>query len=113
MVQQRNPEPDNFMVVGGRTYRLTYHVLQRIEQRELEREWLADVLENWVARRYEERNRSVNYYGFIPGRSNLLMVAISVYGTTIPTVFFSEAATARYLRNEFTYFDEVRGGTDG
>ena len=113
MAQQDNREPDDIVVVGDRAYRLTYHVLQRIEQREFQREWFADVLENWVARRYDARNRSVNYYGVIPGRSNLFMVAVSIYAPAIPTAYFNETATVRYRRNEFGYFDEVRGGTDG
>ena len=113
MTQQHEKDPGDVIVVGDRAYRLTYHVLQRIEQRELEREWIIDVLNNWIARRYEARNRSVNFYGFVPGHSNLLMVAVSAYASAIPTAYFNELATARYRRGEFGYFDEVRGGTDG
>lgn len=53
------------------------------------------------------------FYGFIPGHSNLLMVAVSAYAPAIPTAYFNEPATDRYRRGEFGYFDEVRGGADG
>ena len=49
----------------------------------------------------DEYNDSINYYGFVGGNVTLLAVAISKRADqTIPTAFFDEPATRRYLRGE-------------
>ena len=108
MTQQHDDCPGDIIVVGDRIYRLTYHVLQRIEQREIERQWLVEVLDNWVARRAMPEHRSMNYFGVVPGRNSLFMVAVSEDSLAIPSAFFHSIATERYRRSEYGYFDEVR-----
>ena len=113
MVHQRDSDPSDIIFVGGREYRLTGHALLRIEQREIEIEWIVEVLDNWVARRAMPNHGSINYYGIVPGRSTLFMVAVSDHSPAIPSAMFHSGATARYSRREYDYFDEVRARHEG
>ena len=79
-----------------------------MEQRNIQRDWISTVVNEWVARKYNSKNNSMNYYGFIAGQENLLMVALSEANLTIPTVFFDSGATDSYAQGDLGYFDEVR-----
>ena len=109
MTNAYDSDPDDRLVVGGKEYTLTYHVIRRIEERYIEREWIANVLTAWVARKFNEANNSMCYFGIIPGLSRLLMVAVSENRPSITTVHPNRNATKFYSRNQFDYFDEVRG----
>jgi hypothetical protein len=69
--------------------------------------WVAEVLNDWVARRWDELHQSMNYYGSIAGRRYLLKVAVSASDDEIFTVHFDSEATRRY-RQSRVFFDEVR-----
>ena len=101
------------VVANGIEYAFTYHAGIRIRQRIYERVWIVDVLENWVARKFEASHNSMNYYGFISERNSLFMVCVSINRPVITTAYFNAAATVRYLRKEYDYFDEVRGNAHG
>ena len=113
MAHQHDSDPSDIIVVGDDQYRLTDHALLRIEQREIEKEWIFDVLVNWVARKAMPSHSSMNYYGIILGRSSLFMVAVSDYSSEIPSAMFHSGATARYHRRDNDYFDEVRARHEG
>ena len=108
MIHQNDNVSVDGVVANGTEYAFTYHVGIRMQQRIRERIWIVDVLENWVARKFEEAHNSMNYFGFIAGRNSLLMVCISINRPVITTVYFNSAATARYLKKDYDYFDEVR-----
>ena len=112
MTDHHDGPADDILIVGDRVYRLTLHVLNRIEQRQIDRQWLIDVLENWVARKYMPTHRSVNYFGIIPERYTLFMVAVSEHDLKIPSAFFHSAATDQYRRGRYDFFDEVRNHGD-
>ena len=95
--------------VGGKKLTLTEHAIARMQQREIPREWVADVLVNWVGRKFNPTHKSLDYYGFVPGRNPLLMVAVSEDERQIITVHFDTPATRRY-RRKTADFDEVRYG---
>lgn len=95
--------------VSGKKLTLTEHAIARMQQREIPREWVADVLVNWVGRKFNHTHQSLDYYGFVPGRNSLLMVAVSEDERQIITVHFDTPATRRY-RRKTTDFDEVRYG---
>ena len=113
MAHQHDSDTSDIIIVGDEQYRLTDHALLRIEQREIEKEWIIDALVNWVARKSMPNHSSMNYYGIIAGRSALFMVAVSDYRATIPSAMFHSGATARYYRGEYSYFDEVRVRHEG
>ena len=101
------------VVANGVEYAFTYHAGIRIRQRIYEKVWIVDVLENWVARKFAKLHNSMNYYGFISGRSRLFMVCVSINRPVITTAYFNTVATVHYLRKEYDYFDEVRGNAHG
>lgn len=109
MTIQNDNAPAGGVVANGIEYILTYHASVKIQQYRIERGWIVDVLENWIARKFEALHNSMNYYGFISGRSCLFMVCVSINRPAITTVYFNAAATTRYLRKDYDYFDEVRG----
>ena len=79
-----------------------------MEQRSIRTEWITIALNNWVARKFNEKNDSTNYYAFIPGQEHLLLVALSETNLTIPTVFHDGNATESFNHGDWSYFDEVR-----
>ena len=79
-----------------------------MQERGIEREWVLQVLTNWVAREFNSEHNSTGYFGSVPGRSQFLMVAVSESGRTITTVHFDSTATRHYLRRNYSYFDEVK-----
>ena len=109
MTNQNDDAPADGVVANGIEYAFTYHVGMRIQERIYERIWIVDVLENWIARRFEAAHNSMNYFGFIAGRNSLLMVCVSANWSAITTVCFNSAGTVRYHRKDYGYFDEVRG----
>ena len=50
----------------------------------------------------------MNYFGIIPERDTLFMVAVSEFDLRIPSAFFHSAATDQYRRGRYDFFDEVR-----
>jgi hypothetical protein len=86
-----------------------------MQWRQIKEAWGADVLENWVARRWDEDQQSMDYWGFVEERRGLLMVAVSANDEMIFTVHFDTASTRRYHRHrrgETGFFDEVRDAPD-
>ena len=69
--------------------------------------WVADVLRNWVARKWDYVNQSMNYYGFVQGTSRMLKVAVSADNLHICTTHFDSRA-ARLYRERRDFFDEVK-----
>ena len=99
------------VVANGKRRNLTMHARRRVEERAVEREWIADVLNHWVAREWDEFHGSMNYYGFIEGHRRLFLVAVSASDEDIFTVHFDSGATRRYHRHMHGapgLFDEVR-----
>ncbi len=101
-------ELNEMLIIDGTEYKLSSHVKLRIKQRNIKLNWIADVLTNWVARKYMIEHNSMNYFGIIPGRNSLFMVAVSEYSPVIASAYFNSAATARYYGDKYNYFDEVR-----
>lgn len=99
---------NEYVVFEERHYLLTRHVRERMEERDIRSEWVQGVLRTWVARKYNAKNDSMNYFGFVTGQSYLLMVAVSDRNSTIPTVFSDADATEAYTQGDYDYFDEVR-----
>ena len=79
-----------------------------MEQRKIRAEWIQEILNNWVAKKFNAGNNSMNYYGFIPGQRYMLVVAVSDIRQAIPTVFPDSDATEFYYQGHYGYFDEVR-----
>ena len=107
-MSQYDNNSDEFITIGGKRYILAYHVKRRMEQRNIEVNWVYSILTNWVARKFNVKNDSMNYYGFVPGRKYLIMVAVSETNETIPTIFPDSDATESYSQGDYSYFDEVR-----
>ena len=101
----------NVIVADGKSWTLTNHSVGQIEERGIRITWVVNVLENWVARRWNDRRQSMNYWGHVEGRSQLLMVAVSADDERIVTVYFDTRGTERYdrhTRGQADFFDEVR-----
>ena len=108
-------EPD-VIVADGKRRTLTNHSVDQIEDRGIRITWVVNVLENWVARRWNEEGQSMNYWGFTGGRRPLLLVAVSEDDRYVVTVHFDTGSTGRYHRHrrgETSYFDEVRDAPQG
>ena len=113
MGHRRDP---SVIVADGKSRTLTRHAQERVSERKIEISWIVDVLENWVARRWNEEGQSMNYWGFIGGRRPLLLVAVSEDDRYVVTVHFDTGSTGRYHRHrrgETSYFDEVRDAPQG
>ena len=95
-------------VVGGAGYRVTRHARERIQERNIQKEWVTNVLSNWIARKYDARNESMGYFGVVGELSHLLRVAVSNHSSAITTVYPDSNATLNYYRGYHDYFDEVR-----
>ena len=69
MSQHDSGASDEYVVLEDRHYLLTRHVWERMEKRGIRIEWIQAVLTGWVARKYNARNDSMNYFGFVAGQS--------------------------------------------
>ena len=101
----------NVIVTNGKRRTLTSHCMDQIRERGIRETWVADVLENWVARRWNDRRESMNYWGYVEDRSRLLMVAVSADDERIITAYFDTRGTEQYgrhTRGQADFFDEVR-----
>ena len=79
---------------GGREYRLSAHLLQNREHRNIPDNWIIEVLSSPVFIEDDVEHNSTNYYGFIVGQRPLLMIAVSKGdGRTIATAHFHSGAT--------------------
>ena len=86
---------------GGRQFRLSAHLLENREYRQIPDTWLIEVLNNPIFVEDDVEHDSTNYYGFIEGQRPLLMIAVSKGdGRTIATAHFHSGATRRYSRGE-------------
>ena len=107
-------EPDA-IVADGKRRTLTGHCMAQIRDRRIRETWIADVLENWVARRWNDRRQSMNYWGHVEDRSRLLMVAVSADDERIVTAYFDTRGTeqySRHTRGQAGFFDEVKDVPD-
>ena len=87
--------------VGGREFRLSAHLSENLEYRQIRESWLIEVLSSPIHIEDDIEHDSTNYYGFITGHRPLLMVAVSNSdGRTIATAHFHSGATRRYRRGE-------------
>ena len=55
-------EPDA-IVADGKRRTLTRHAQERVSERKIEISWIVDVLENWVARRWNEEGQRYYRHG--------------------------------------------------
>ena len=107
----QRPQPDRVVVASGKSRTLTAHALERVIERSIAREWIGEILTDWVARRWNEQLQTMNYWGFVEGRGSLLRVVVSRDDVEIVTVVFDTPATRRYHRQregQGEFFDEVR-----
>ena len=114
---QHDGEPDEIVAVGDDRYSLTKHAIDMMLDRGIEKVQVAEVLSNWVAREINPEHRSTGYFGFVTGRSQLLMVSVSEGERSITTVHFDSTATRHYRRGDHSYFDhsyldEVNNGPE-
>ena len=65
---------DEFITIECKRYLLTYHVKRRMEIRNVDLSAILTVLTNWVAKKFNVKNNSMNYYGFVHGHNYLIMV---------------------------------------
>jgi hypothetical protein len=94
-------QPIRTIFAGGRERWLSKHVLMRIRERNIPIEWIIQAINSPAAIEDDEFNDLTNYYGFVGGNVTLLVVPISKKDDqTIPTAFFDEPATRKYLRGD-------------
>ena len=105
---QTEGDPDHYVVADGREYRITRHTWQRMQERSVSEELVADVLMNWVAKKYSAKNQSIGYFGVVRETNRMIKVAVSDYSYDITTVHPDRDATLNYREGTFDYFDEVR-----
>ena len=107
-----NGESNKILIVDGKEYEITRHAKERMLQWGIEKEQVAEILIKWVAKEFNIDHNSTGYFGIVPGRTELLMVAISANASKITTIHFDRTATKHYNRRNYGYFDETRNETE-
>lgn len=106
------------ITAGGVTRWLTRH-LRETAHAGISADRIQHVLENWVLRGIctdSEGNVAMTYWGFVPGRSAMLRVPVSLDDQEIITAVFDEGASRRVRQEELPWFQsrcidlEVRNG---
>ena len=97
------------VVAGGKRRRLTQHMLDHLrgsKRKEITRERVAYVLDNWVVRGVYTNPQGLSrvHYAFVPDLGNVVRVAVSLDGTKIITAFKHSQARAKLLEGDFAYF---------
>ena len=100
------------LIIDGKKYEITQHAKERMWERKIEKESVAEVLANWVAKKFNPEHNSTGYYGVVKGQSKLLMVAVSESESKITTMHPDSTATRNYQRGNYSYFDETRNETE-
>ena len=95
------PERAFIISAGGKERTLTWHVLDRVLERGISVEWIAQTISNPVAIVDDERKNSTNYFGVVENRRPLLKVALSRNDDrVIITAHFDTGATRRHQRGD-------------
>ena len=107
------------ITAAGVTRWLTRHL--RINPRvEVTADRIQHVLENWVVRGIcagESGRETITYWGFVPGRDEMLRVSVSLDDEEIITAHFDEHAAGRIVTEDRPWFQrrcrelEVRDGS--
>ena len=100
------------IIINGKEYEITQHAKKRMSKREIEKESIAEVVTNWVAKKFKPEHNSTSYYRKINGQTQLLMVAVSENELKITTLYLDRTATRNYHRGNNSYFDETRNETE-
>ena len=98
---------DETIVVRNSQYTLSNHAIHRMLEWSIEKHQVSEILLNWVAKEFNPEHNSTGYFGVVPGRTQLLMIAISEDGRNITTIHFDRTATRHYHRKNYSYFDEI------
>ena len=93
--QRRLPET---ITAGGVTRWLTRH-LREFPDRDVTANRIQHTLDNWVVRGIckdgSGRREAITYWGFVPGRAEMLRVVVSLDNQEIVTAHFDEFAAGR------------------
>ena len=95
------------IVAGGKRRRLTQHMLDHLrgsKRKEITRERVAYVLDNWVIRGVHIERQSMNYLAFVPEVDTVIRVAVSLDDKEIVTAYADRTAKSNLNRGNLAYF---------
>lgn len=92
---------------GGKRRHISLHLLNDLRnnrRKEINRERVEYVLDNWTIRGVNIEHQTMNYLAFVPDVSKLIRVAVSLDDKAILSAYPDRTATLNWNEGDLTYF---------